>query len=211
MDWSTPRKAALRPAAFIAPCVPTLAKEPPTGPAWVHEIKHDGYRLMVWRDGERVRLFTRRGFDWTHRYPRIVHSARRLRAARFLIDGEAVICGEDGVSDFERLHSGEHNASVFLYGFDLLAIDGTDMRPERLDDRRANLRQLLVHPDGIRFSDHHAGDGEVIFRHACKLRLEGIVSKRRDAPYRSGRCKAWLKVKNPDSPAMLRLENEWSA
>ena len=205
MDWSPPRKPALRPAAFIEPCVPTLAKEPPTGAAWVHEIKHDGYRLMVWRDGERVRLFTRRGFDWTKRYPRIVNSARKLSINRFLIDGEAVVCGDDGVSNFERLHSREHDASVFLYAFDLLAVDGTDMRPERLDDRRARLRQLLVHPDGIRFSDHHAGDGEVMFRHACQLGLEGIVSKRRDSPYRSGRCKSWLKVKNPESPAARRL------
>jgi len=97
------------------------------------------------------------------------------------------------------------DASVFLYGFDLLAINGTDMRPERLDDRRARLRQLLVHPDGIRFSDHHAGDGERMFAHACKLGLEGIVSKRRDAPYSSGRSKNWLKIKNPDSPAARRL------
>jgi len=211
MEWSPARRPGLRPAAFIEPCIPTLAKAAPTGAAWVHEIKHDGYRLMVWRDGERVRLFTRRGFDWTHRYPRIAHCARRLRVARFLIDGEAVVCGEDGVSDFALLHSREHDASVFLYGFDLLAVDGADLRHERLEDRRARLRQLLVHPDGIRFSDHHAGDGLVIFRHACKLGLEGIVSKRRDAPPRSDRCKAWVKVKNPDSPAMLRLEHEWSA
>jgi ATP-dependent DNA ligase len=146
-----------------------MAKAAPTGAAWVHEIKHDGYRLMVWRNGERVRLFTRRGYDWTHRYPRIVHSARKLRATRFLVDGEAVICGADGVSDFEKLHSGAYDASVILFAFDSLAVDGTDMRPERLDDRRARLCQLLVHPDGIRFSDHHAGDGERMFAHACKL------------------------------------------
>jgi bifunctional non-homologous end joining protein LigD len=83
---------------------------------------------MVWRDGQRVRLFTRRGFDWTLRYPWIVQSARRLRVTRFLLDGESVACGDDGVSDFQRLHSRAHEASVFLYGFDLLAIDGTDMR-----------------------------------------------------------------------------------
>jgi bifunctional non-homologous end joining protein LigD len=87
----------MRPAAFVEPCIPTVAKSPPVGPAWVHEIKHDGYRLMVWRDGERVRLFTRRGFDWTERYPWIVHSARRLPVSQFLIDGEAVVCGDDGV------------------------------------------------------------------------------------------------------------------
>jgi ATP-dependent DNA ligase len=126
---------------------------------------------------------------------------------RFLIEGEAVVCGEAGVSNFERLHSGAHDASVLLYGFDLLAVDGADIRCERLDDRRAKLRKLLARPDGIRFSGHLAGDGERVFRHACKLGLEGIMSKRGDAPYRSGRSKAWLKVKNPDSPAMQRLED----
>jgi ATP-dependent DNA ligase len=98
---------------------------------------------MVWREGERVRLFTRRGFDWTTRYPRIVHSARRLPVTRFLIDGEAVVCGEDGVSDFERLRCRADNASVFLYAFDLLAIDGTDIRRERLEERRTPLARIL--------------------------------------------------------------------
>jgi ATP-dependent DNA ligase len=96
---------------FVEPCVPTLAKVPPTGPAWIHEIKYDGYRLMIWRDGESVRLFTRRGFDWTDRYPWIVRSAMKIRPTGFLIDGEAVVCGDDGVSDFEKLHSREHEAT----------------------------------------------------------------------------------------------------
>jgi ATP-dependent DNA ligase len=173
----------------------------------VHEIKHDGFRLQVWRDGDRVRLFTRRGFDWTTRYPRIVHSARRVPVTQFLIDGEAVVCGEDGVSNFERLHSRVDDASVFLYAFDLLAIDGTDIRRDWLEDRRAKLNTLLAKPDGIRFCEHFDGDGERMFAEACKLGLEGIVSKRRDAPYRSGRSHTWIKVKNPESPAMKRLED----
>jgi bifunctional non-homologous end joining protein LigD len=81
---------------------------------WSHEIEHDGYRLMVWRDGERVRLFTRHGFDWTERYPWIVASARRLPATRFLIDGEGVCCDADGMADFQRLHSREHDVTVFI-------------------------------------------------------------------------------------------------
>ena len=185
--------------------MPTLAERPPAGPAWFHEIKHDGYRLMVWRDGGRVRLFTRRGFDWTLRYPRIVRSARLLRATRFLIDGEAVVCGEDGISDFEKLHQGAHDASVILYAFDLLAIDGADIRQERLEDRRGKLRPLLAHPEDILFSDHYHGDGEVAFRHACQMGLEGIVSKRRDSHYQSGRSDAWLKIRNPNSSAVRRL------
>jgi ATP-dependent DNA ligase len=192
----------------VEPCIPTLARQAPAGPAWVHEIKHDGYRLMVWRDGDRVRLFTRRGFDWTERYPWIVRSARQLPVSQFLIDGEAVVCGEDGVSDFDRLHSRQHDASVFLYGFDLLTVDGADIGHQQLDHRRDLLGKLLAKPDGIRFSEHLDGDGARMFTEACKLGLEGIVCKRRDAAYRSGRSKAWLKVKNPDSPAMRRLEDE---
>jgi bifunctional non-homologous end joining protein LigD len=163
---------------------------------------------MLWRDGDRVRLFTRRGFDWTKRYTWIARSAEKLRATRFLIDGEAVVCGADGVSDFGKLHSQQQDDHVFLYALDLLSVDGTDLRHERLDDRRAKLRRLLVRPDGVRFSEHHAGDGEVMIRHACQMGLEGIVSKRRDSSYRSGRSKVWLKVKNPDSPAMLRPEED---
>lgn len=204
MDWSPPYRPPFRPAGFMEPCMPTVAEKPPIGQVWVHEIKHDGFRLMVWRDGERVRLFTRRGFDWSERYPRIARSARKLRATRFLIDGEAVVVGDDGASDFEKLHSRAHDASVLLYGFDLLSVDGTDIRGERLEDRRGTLRLLLAHPEGIVFSDHHP-DGEVVFRHARKLGLEGIVSKRRDSLYESGRSKSWLKVKNPDSPAARRL------
>ena len=89
-DWS-PSKPALRPAGFVAPCIPIRSPQVPTGQTRVHAIKHDGYRLMVWRGGDRVRLFTRRGFDWTERYPWIVNSARKLRANRFLIDGEALV------------------------------------------------------------------------------------------------------------------------
>jgi ATP-dependent DNA ligase len=203
--WTPARSAGLRPAGFVEPCIPTLADKPPAGIAWIHEIKHDGYRLMVWRDGERVRLFTRRGYDWTKRYPRIVNSARKLRSTRFLIDGEAVIVGNDGLADFDKLHSGAHNAEALLYAFDLLSLDGADIRDQRLEDRRASLRLMLIHPESIRFSDSMEGDGELIFRRACSMRLEGIVSKRRDAPYESGRTKTWLKVKNPDSPAARRL------
>jgi ATP-dependent DNA ligase len=165
MDWSPPRPA-LRPVAFVEPCISTTARQPHAGPAWLHEIKHDGYRMMVWRDGERVRLFTRRGYDWSDRYPLIAGAARQLRATRFLIDGEAVVCGPDGVADFARLYSRERDASVFLYAFDLLVVDGTDIRGERLDDRRAKLRQLLVRPDDTtpQAPQHEAADARPWFR-----------------------------------------------
>jgi bifunctional non-homologous end joining protein LigD len=189
------------------PCLPTRAKQCKSGPAWVHEIKHDGYRMIARRTDDRVRLYTRRGFNWANRYPRIVEALRSLRVRSIVIDGEAVVCGRDGKSDFDRLHSGAHDASVFLYGFDLIELDGEDLRPAPLEQRKSKLEKLLAHSDGIRFSEHLDGDGAIIFAHACKLGLEGIVSKRIDLPYRSGRSKCWIKLKNPASPAVLRIQD----
>ena len=102
------------------PCLPTAIDRCKSGPAWVHEIKHDGYRMIARRTGDRVRLYTRRGFNWADRYPRIVEALRSLRVRSIVIDGEAVICGTDGKSDFDKLHSGVHDANIFLYAFDLL-------------------------------------------------------------------------------------------
>jgi bifunctional non-homologous end joining protein LigD len=113
------------------PCIPTRGTEVPSRADWLHEIKHDGYRLIVQREGSRVRLFTRRGYDWSDRYPLIVRAALRLRKTSFVIDGEAVL-GPDGISDFAPLYSGKHNDEVRLYAFDLLADDGVDMRDETL-------------------------------------------------------------------------------
>jgi ATP-dependent DNA ligase len=130
-----------------------------------------------------------------------------LRVRCIIVDGEAVWAGQDGKSDFDKLHSGAHDASVFLYGFDLIELDGEDLRPAPLEQRKGKLEKLLARNDGMRFSEHLAGDGATIFAHACKLGLEGIVSKRRDLPYRSGRCRGWIKVKNPASPAVLRIQD----
>ena len=196
------------PPGFIEPCLPTPAKQCKSGPAWVHEIKHDGYRMIARRTGDRVRLYTRRGFNWADRYPRIVEALRSLRVRSIVIDGEAVICGTEGKSDFDKLHSGAYDASVFLYAFDLIELDGEDLRPAALELRKSKLEKLLVRSDGIRFSEHLDGDGAIILAHACKLGLEGIVSKRRDLPYRSGRVRSWIKVKNPASPAVLRIVEE---
>jgi bifunctional non-homologous end joining protein LigD len=166
------------------------------------EIKHDGYRMIVRRMGDRVRLYTRRGFNWADRYLRVVEALRSLRVRSIVNDGEAVWCGTDGKSDFDKLHSGAHDAAMFLYGFDLIEPDGEDLRPGPLEQRKGMLEKLLAHSDGLRFSEHIEGDGTTIFAHACKLGLEGIVSKRRDLPYRSGQCRAWVKIKNPASPAV---------
>jgi bifunctional non-homologous end joining protein LigD len=110
------------PPGFIPPCLPTPSQQAPSGSAWVHEIKHDGYRLMARRDGNRVRLFTRRGYDWSGKYPRIVEALRSLRVRSIIVDGEAVWAGKDGKSDFDRLHSNAHDDGVFLYAFDLLEL-----------------------------------------------------------------------------------------
>src|SRR5918996_6509476 len=123
------------PRRAFEPCIPTRSPTVPTGSAWLHEIKHDGYRLIVRREGKRVRLFTRRGYDWSHRFPLIVDAALRIKAHSFVIDGEAVWCREDGVSDFEKLFGGMVDAEVMAYGFDLLELDGDDLRGEPLELR----------------------------------------------------------------------------
>ena len=183
----------------------------PAGPDWVHEIKHDGYRLQVRRDGDAVRLFTRRGYDWTERYPAIAGTAAMLRARSFTVDGEAIVAGEDGIAVFERLHRRQKVTDAMLFAFDLLEFNGEDLRSLPLVDRKARLLKLLARSrTGIVFNDHIDEDGTTVFEHACKFGFEGIVSKRLSAPYRSGPSRDWLKIKNPDSPAMIRArEAEW--
>jgi bifunctional non-homologous end joining protein LigD len=193
---------------FIAPCLPTDADRVPGGPQWLHEIKHDGYRLLVRKAGDKVRIYTRRGADWTHRFPIIVEAALKLKATSFYLDGEGVVCREDGLAVFDKLHSRANDAAVFMLAFDLIEVDGDDIRGLALIERKIRLRKLLARSrGGIVFNDHLEGDGATIFAHACKLGMEGVVSKRRDLAYRSGRAKGWLKIKNPKSPAMERVED----
>jgi bifunctional non-homologous end joining protein LigD len=129
-------KRSVRPSGFVEPCIPTLATAPPTGIGWAHEIKHDGYRLLVRRDGISVRLFTRRGYDWTGRYPVIAEAAGRLRASTFTSDGEAVVCGPDGVAIFDALHTERRLHEAFLYAFDLIEVDGQDLRSLPYSERK---------------------------------------------------------------------------
>jgi bifunctional non-homologous end joining protein LigD len=187
-------------------CIPTKATSVPAGPDWLHEIKYDGYRLRVERDGDRVRLITKGGYDWSKRYPWIVEAALKNRMKQFVIDGEAVILGVDGYSDFDALHSGKHNDEVQLLAFDVLAMDGDDLRDLPLSMRKANLARLLARrPEGIILSEFEQGKiGPDLFRKACEFGLEGLVSKHRDRPYRGGRQKHWIKVKNRKHPAMSR-------
>jgi bifunctional non-homologous end joining protein LigD len=199
-------------AGFIPPCLPTKATDPPSGGAWLHEIKHDGFRIIARKDGSRVRLYSRPGNDFTGRFPLIVEALAWLRARSCTIDGEAVACGDDGVPSFERIRYRRHDASVFLYAFDLIELDGDDLRREPLEIRKATLASVLRRAaPGLRLNEHiEHTDGEIVFRHACKMGLEGIVSKRKDSPYRSGRSPDWLKMKNPACAAVKReAEEDW--
>jgi bifunctional non-homologous end joining protein LigD len=207
MDWRT--KPPVKRPGTIEPCIPTRATKPPVGPQWIHEIKHDGYRLIARKRDGRVRLFTRNGFDWTDRYPRISEAVGALRAIQAVIDGEAVWCDDAGLAIFDKLHSRTDDGEVILYAFDLLELDGEDWRPRPLEERKDRLAELLANaPPWIQYSEHLEGDGAVIFALACGLGCEGIVSKHREHPYRSGPSKAWLKTKNPQAPGMLRFREE---
>ena len=198
-------------SAFVPPCIPSRAVRPPTTPGWIHEIKHDGYRLQVRRVGEQVRLFTRRGYDWTERYPAIAAAALKVRARSFSLDGEAVVCGADGIAVFEALHRRGTVREAILQAFDVIELDGEYLRPLPLGDRKARLARLLRRPPpGLELNAHTDDDGATVYAAACRMGLEGIVSKRLSAPYRSGPSLDWLKIKNPDSPAMVRArEAEW--
>jgi bifunctional non-homologous end joining protein LigD len=198
-------------SGFIEPCLPTTADRPPSGPDWIHEIKHDGYRLMARRDPVGIRLLTRNGNDWSPRYPLIVEAVNRLKVRSCLIDGEAVVCDDNGLAVFERLRRKCEGRHVFLFAFDLLELDGADLRREPIETRKATLTSLLRGSlPGLRLNAHFAQPGDVVFRHACKLGLEGIVSKRLGSRYRSGRSPDWLKFKNPEAPAMKReAEEDW--
>jgi bifunctional non-homologous end joining protein LigD len=199
------------PIRKFQPCIPTPAPKVPASSDWLREVKHDGFRMIVQRDGDRVRLFTRNGHDWADRYPWIVDATRRIRQKQFVIDGEAVVLGVDGISDFEALYSpaARRRGAVLRL---LLAFGGDDVRELPLSMRKTNLARLLARrTDGIFIAPFEQGEiGPDLFRHACIMGLEGLVSKRRDRPYRAGRSPHWIKVKNPKSPAMTRAKDiEW--
>src|SRR3954452_24322496 len=187
------------------PCLPTRAVKAHTGPLWIHEIKHDGFRIVARRIGGVVRLQTKQGYDYAERYPAIVDAIARLKVSSIVIDGEAM-CFTGDEHDFDKLWNRTHDHEAKLCAFDLLELDGEDYRPKPLAERKTALFRLLRKQwDGIEYVEHLEGDGAVIFEHACKLGLEGIVCKRIDLPYRLGPSKSWIKVKNKKLPAMLRV------
>ena len=208
------RVRCVLPAGFIAPCLPTTAPQPPSGELWLHEIKHDGFRVIARKDGKRVRLYSRPGNDLTYRFPLIVEALARLRSRSCIIDGEAVACGEDGIACFDRIRYRRHDADVFLYAFDLIELNGDDLRRDPLAVRKATLVSVLARAaPGLRFNEHlERGRPDSCSQHACKLGLEGIVSKRKDSRYSSGRSPHWIKSKNPNAPAVRReAEEDWGS
>jgi bifunctional non-homologous end joining protein LigD len=194
-----PRQAELFTTSFIEPCKPTLRSRAPVGSRWQYEIKHDGYRAQCHVNGGNVRIFTKSGFDYAPRMPGIVQALQALQVDSAVIDGEACMEGPDGVTDFFALHaalSAKSAPAAFLYAFDLLHLNGEDLRSLPLDERRLLLEDLLIYgPETLRFSEHVLEDGPSVAAAACQLGLEGIVAKLRDAPYRSGRSETWLKIK----------------
>ena len=184
---------------FIEPQLASSVDQPPEGKHWIHEIKHDGYRSQVLVERGEARVFTRNGYDWSDRYPSIVRAATNLRCQSAIIDGEAIVQNGHGASDFEALSTAMRRQphSIILYAFDLLHLDGKDLRQHTLLERRASLKALLGSDDQsrIQFSDEFDGDGDALFKACAEQELEGIVSKHALAPYRSGRSKTWLKTK----------------
>ena len=208
MRWPTPAPVR-RPSGFIEPCLPTISRTAPTGSQWAFKIKHDGFRFLAVRQGKSVRIYSRGGHDWSKQLPTITEALLDLPVRSVVLDGQGVIFGPDGKSDFDRMRacfSREGAPEAFLYAFDVLELDGRDLRAEPWARRRDALVHLLSDADvGIRLCVHIEDvDGAVVFRQACVMGLEGIVAKHRDSRYRSGRCREWIEVKNPAHPAIER-------
>ncbi|MCV9937109.1 non-homologous end-joining DNA ligase [Boseaceae bacterium BT-24-1] len=221
-----PRRGAASPdlvadpmPARIEPCLALLQSKAPAGPDWAFEVKWDGYRLAVHRDASGVRIITRGGHDWTHRFPSIAAEAAELDAGSFILDGEAVVLDEAGRADFGLLQQalggrgGKAKAErAMLFAFDLLYLDGRALTCMALIERRQMLEDLIDHESGaIRLSEEVEADGAEFLASACKFGLEGIIAKRRDAPYRPGRGGDWLKIKCIQSDTFLIIGYEPSS
>lgn len=195
------------PRGFIRPCAPTILGRAPRGPRWIHEIKQDGYRLCCRKDGTSVAIWTRLENEVGGRFERIAAMLRALPGGSCTIDGEAIVRRPDGHSDFHALRSRVGAAEAMLVAFDLVEIEGQDLRREPLEVRRTRLAALIDRhatacggePDpAILFSIAFAEDGPEVFAQACALGCEGVVSKRVGSIYRSGNSAGdWVKTLNP--------------
>ncbi len=197
--WSDKPIATAPTPKFIAPQLCETADRPPPGADWFFELKYDGYRLELATGADGARVYTRTGLDWTERFSGLARAAFALPCRNALLDGEAVVFDEKGLSDFALLVSAleaGRSERVEFVAFDLLVLDEEDLRREPLRGRKERLKQLLAKSDGaIRYGDYIEGDGETVFRQATQAGAEGIIAKRGDAPYRSGRFSDWLKIK----------------
>ena len=180
---------------FIAPALATSITKPPNGDRWIHEVKFDGYRVQVHIANDAVKIFTRRGHDWTNRFKKIAADAWHINAKSAIIDGEVIVPAADGVSDFSVLQNELRGTSnkLVMYAFDLLYLNGHDMRKAPLIERKALLRTLIA-KSGILLSESFEMGGAIMFKQAAKMGLEGIVSKVRDSRYHSDRTNDWVKV-----------------
>jgi bifunctional non-homologous end joining protein LigD len=187
------------PVSFVPPQLATLVSAPPRGANWVHEIKFDGYRLLALVEKSGTRLFTRAGNDWSTRFTPLCKAFAKLKVHSAVVDGEAVHSDKDGTFSFHALQealSTGNLARLRYYAFDLLNLNGVDLRARPLTQRKALLQSLLEQaPEILQYSQHFTEPGDQILAQACHLALEGIVSKQADAPYRSGRTNGWLKSK----------------
>ena len=175
-----------------------LVDRPPAGPDWTHEIKHDGFRVLACKQGERVKVWSRRGADFTYRFTSIADAVRSLNTDDALIDGEAVVQRIDGRSDFSALRTNRGGAQATLVAFDLLRLDDEDLQLRAIEARRKALSRLVDSTKAIVFSEALAAEGAVVFAKACELGLEGIVSKRAGSFFESGKSRNWPKTINPD-------------
>ncbi|WP_323047794.1 non-homologous end-joining DNA ligase, partial [Paraburkholderia sp.] len=187
-------------SALIQPQLATLVDRPPEGGDWSYEIKFDGYRVMTRIEGSVATIFTRNGHDWTDRMPRLAEACNELQIDDAWLDGEAVVLDSSGQPDFNALQNAfdrRSTAEIVMFFFDILWLNGTDLREQPLRARRALLRDLMAEQtsDAIRFSEDFPQDPVSLVASACKMKLEGIIGKRGDAPYRSGRSPAWIKIK----------------
>ena len=205
--------------ARIEPCLALLKSKPPVGPQWTFEVKFDGYRLAVHKELRGVRILTRGGHDWTHRFPLIEAAALALPVATFILDGEAVVLDEQGRSDFNMLQRSlggrggkEVSRDAIFMAFDVLYFDGHDYRQTELSRRRRLLESLLPFETtgAIRLSEEVDADGEALFQAACDHGLEGIIAKDRNSIYRSGRLGDWLKIKCIESESFMIVGYEYS-
>jgi bifunctional non-homologous end joining protein LigD len=202
--------------ARIDPCLATLVDKPPKGQDWAYEVKWDGYRIAVHIEPGRVRILTRGGYDWTDRFPSIADDARRLAVKTAILDGEAVVLDDQGRSDFGmlqralgRLPSAVEVGAIVFYAFDLLYLNGRDLRRLPLRERRRLLEPLFAGREGaVRLSEEVQADGDEFLRVACEHGLEGIIAKHVEKPYRSGRSEWWQKItcKRRDSFVIVGFE-----